>query len=105
MYSNNGLWFDQTHSIRIADVKFEEVAGFPILISRSSDILIERVSVANSGSRNREHRNNTTGGIVIEEGSSNFTVRNCAFRNILGNGLWTHSLYTSERNHDGVSGR
>jgi hypothetical protein len=102
MYTNNGLWFDQTRSIRIADVKFEGVPAFPILISRSSDILIERVSVANSGSRNRERRNNTTGGIVIEEGSSNFAVRDCAFRNILGNGLWTHSLFTSERNREGV---
>lgn len=102
MYSNNGFWFDQTHTIRIADLKFEDVAGFAVLISRSSDILIERVSVANSGSRDRNRRNNTTGGIVIEEGSANFTVRNCAFRNILGNALWTHSLYTSERNHDGA---
>jgi hypothetical protein len=102
MYRNNGLWFDQTRSIRIADVKFEEVTNFPILISRSSDILIERVAVANSGSRNRARRNNSTGGIAIEEGSSNFTVRASTFRNILGNGLWTHSLYTSERNRDGV---
>jgi hypothetical protein len=102
MYRNNGLWFDQTHSIRIADVKFREVAGFPILISRSSDIHIERVTVSGSGSRNSARRNNSTGGIVIEEGSSNFTVRDCALRNILGNGIWTHSLYTSERNRDGT---
>jgi len=102
MYRNNGLWFDQTHSIRIADMKFEQVAGFAVLVSRSSDIRIERVAVADSGSRDRNRRNNTTGGIVIEEASANFTVRHCAFRNILGNALWTHSLYTSQRNRDGV---
>jgi hypothetical protein len=102
MYANNGLWFDQSHSIRITGVKLHDVAAFPILISRSSEIAIERVSVTDSGSLNRDHRNNTTGGIVIEEGSSNFKVRECLFRNIPGNGLWTHSLYTSERNRDGL---
>jgi hypothetical protein len=29
-------------------------------------------------------------------------VANCEFRNIRGNGLWTHSLYTSPRNARGV---
>jgi hypothetical protein len=29
-------------------------------------------------------------------------VTHCRFRNILGNGVWTHSLYTSPRNADGL---
>jgi hypothetical protein len=102
MYRNNGLWFDRTRSIAISNVRFRQVAGFAVLISRSSDIAITGVSVFYSGLLNRRNRNNSTGGIVIEEGSSNFRVQNCTFRNILGNGLWTHSLYTSERNHDGL---
>ena len=102
MYRNNGLWFDQTRAITISDVQVRLVSGFAVLISRSSDIAIAGVSVSYSGSLNRHVRNNSTGGIVIEEGSSNFRVQNCRFRNILGNALWTHSLYTSERNHDGL---
>jgi len=39
---------------------------------------------------------------MIEEGSSDFFVSNCEFRGIRGNGLWTHSLYTSPRNARGV---
>ncbi|HKE25486.1 MAG TPA: right-handed parallel beta-helix repeat-containing protein [Bryobacteraceae bacterium] len=102
MYRKNGLWFDRTRDIRISDVKLMNVTSFAILISRSSDILIDGVSVAASGSLNRLFRNNGTGGIVIEEAASQFTVRRCTFRHILGNALWTHSLYTSQRNRDGV---
>jgi parallel beta helix pectate lyase-like protein len=39
---------------------------------------------------------------VIEEGSSDFEVRDSRFRRIRGNGLWTHSLYISPRVRDGV---
>ena len=102
MYANNGLWFDQARSVQISDLNFQNMAAFAVLVSRSSDILIERVAVAHSGLLNRDGRNNSTGGIVIEEGSAHFTVRRSVFRNILGNGLWTHSLYTSQRNRDGV---
>jgi hypothetical protein len=102
MYRKNGLWFDQTRSIMISDMRIRQVTSFAILISRSADIHISRVSVSDSGSLNAHGHNNSTGGIVIEEGSSDFRVTNCSFRNILGNGLWTHSLYTSPRNREGV---
>jgi hypothetical protein len=102
MYTRNGLWIDQSQSIAISAVQFREVAAFPILVSRSSDIRIERVQIDRCGSRNGQGRNNSTGGIVIEEGSSDFSVRNSVFRNIPGNGLWTHSLYTSPRSRDGI---
>jgi Right handed beta helix region len=102
MYMENGLWFDQTRAIQISNMQFRNVTSFAVLISRSSDISIDRVSVAYSGSLNRHFRNNGTGGIVIEEAGSHFAVRHCVFRHILGNGLWTHSLYTSQRNSDGA---
>ena len=102
MYRNNGVWLDQARSIAISGMQFRLVPGFAVLISRSSDIAITGVSVSYSGSLNRHVRNNSTGGIVIEEGSSNFRVQNCSFRHILGNALWTHSLYTSARNRDGL---
>ena len=58
--------------------------------------------VHDSGSRNPAGRNNTTGGILLEEGTTDFRVTNCDFRNIRGNGVWTHSLYTSPRNARGL---
>jgi hypothetical protein len=101
MYNKNGLWFDQSRGIIINNLKFQNITSFAVLISRSSDIQIDHVSVSYSGSLDARGQNNSTGGIVIEEASSNFHVRNCTFRHILGNGLWTHSLYTSERNRNG----
>ena len=37
----------------------------------------------------------------MRKATENFEVRRCNFSNILGNGIWTHSLYTSARNQDG----
>ena len=59
------------------------------------------VAIGDSGSRNALGRNNATGGILLEEGTADFRVIDCELRNIRGNGIWTHSLYTSPRNADG----
>ena len=101
-YGDNGILFDQTQGIEIADVHFSAMTNFPVLISRSSGIRIHGVVIEDSGSLNARRRNNTTGGILIEEGTSDFEVRDCSFRRISGNGLWTHSLYTSPRARDGL---
>ena len=71
-------------------------------MSRSSGIRISDVAVEDSGSRSAQGRNNLSGGILIEEGSSDFEVRHSTFRRIAGNALWTHSLRISPRLQDGV---
>lgn len=101
-YPNNGVLFDGVQGIEISNLHFGNITNFAVLISRSTGIRIRRVVVEDSGSRNARGRNNTTGGIVIEEGSSDFEVSASTFRRIRGNGLWTHSLYTSPRSHDGL---
>jgi len=101
----NGILADAHSGIAIESVRFYEMAGFAILVSRSRNVSIERVTVEAGGSRNATGYNNATGGILLEEGTSDFQVANCEFRNIRGNGLWTHSLYTSPRNARGVFAR
>lgn len=101
-YKNNGLLFDQVDGLEISKVEARSIPGFAILISRSSRIRVSFIKVEESGSTNALHRNNTTGGIVLEEGSSDFDVRECTLFRIAGNGIWTHSLFTSPRLHDGV---
>ena len=101
-YPNNGLLFDRVAGLEISGVHFANVVNFPILASRSSDIKISRVLIEDSGSRNQLGRNNLSGGILIEEGSSRFEVRDSVFRRITGNALWTHSLFTSPRLQDGL---
>ncbi|MBZ5612286.1 MAG: right-handed parallel beta-helix repeat-containing protein, partial [Acidobacteriia bacterium] len=59
------------------------------------------IRVESSGSRNARGRNNTTGGILLEEGSDAFTIADSVFGNIRGNAVWTHSMYGSPRNRSG----
>jgi hypothetical protein len=101
-YANNGILADQVEGFEAFNLHFSNVVSFPILVSRSSKIRIHDVVVEDSGSKNARGRNNLTGGILIEEGSSDFEVRACTFKRILGNGLWTHAQRTSPRLHDGV---
>jgi len=101
-YSNNGILLDQVEGGEISQVRFSFIPCFAVIASRSSGIRIKGVLVEDSGTRNAKGRNNTTGGIVVEEGSSDFEVRDSRFQRIRGNGLWTHSLYTSPRLHDGL---
>jgi hypothetical protein len=100
--SGNGIAGSGVHNLRVERVDFRRMAGFAILVSRGRDISIDRVRVEDSGSRNAAGRNNTTGGILLEEGTTGFHVTRCEFRNVRGNAVWTHSLYTSPRNRDGL---
>ncbi len=104
-YPNNGLLAERVSGLTVHNVRFVNIANFPILVSGSQGVRIEGVRIEDSGSRNRKGRNNTTGGILLEEGTSKFDIVNCDFRRIRGNGAWTHSLYTSPRNGPGsISG-
>ena len=101
-YPDNGLLFDRVTGLEISNIHFANVVNFPVLVSRSSDILISGVQVEDSGGHNPLGRNNLSGGVLIEEGSSRFEVRDSVFRRIAGNALWTHSLFTSPRLEDGL---
>ena len=98
---NNGILADGADRLTIERVTFRAIAGFAILVSTSREIAIDRVRVSDSGSRNSRGRNNSTGGILLEEGTSDFRVTRCELTRIRGNGIWTHSLFTSPRNARG----
>jgi hypothetical protein len=98
---NNGILVENAKGLDIAHIKMREMAGFAIVVSHSSQVKIDSVTVADSGSPNAKKRNNGSGGILLEEATTDFEVTNCNLKNILGNGIWTHSLYTSARNARG----
>jgi hypothetical protein len=100
--TSNGVLAEGVQDLAIQNVSFRRIAGFAILASRAHGVTIDGVHVADSGSRNAAGRNNTTGGILLEEGTTDFRVTRCELRNVRGNGIWTHSLYTSPRNARGV---
>jgi hypothetical protein len=97
----NGILAEDVRGLTVSDVRLANIAGFAILVARSRSVRIERVRIEYSGSRNAKGRNNSTGGILLEEGTSGFEVLGCALRHVLGNGIWTHSLYASARNREG----
>ncbi len=99
---NNGVLIEDSEDVAVENVDAREVAGFAVLVVRSRDVAIRAVRVRDSGSRNPKGRNNTTGGILLEEGVARFQVRECVLERVRGNGVWTHSLYTSPRNRAGV---
>jgi len=99
---NNGILAESVDALRIENLRIVNVAGFAILVSHAADVAIEGVMVRSSGGRNALGRNNATGGILLEEGNTDFRVTGCVLRDILGNGIWTHSLYRSLRNARGV---
>ncbi|HYP09221.1 MAG TPA: right-handed parallel beta-helix repeat-containing protein [Bryobacteraceae bacterium] len=100
-YANNGIVSANTRDVVIRDVRLVNVSNFAVLISGSSNVRLEGIQITNSGSLDAKGKNNTTGGILIEEGSSDFVVKDCVITNVPGNGVWTHSLYTSKRNARG----
>jgi parallel beta helix pectate lyase-like protein len=97
-FPNNGILLDRCDGVSTDHLEFRAIAGFAILTTASKQVTIEHATVADSGSRNSKDRNNTTGGILFEEGTQDFSVTDSSFQNVLGNALWTHSRYGSPRN-------
>ncbi len=98
---DSGVLVEKASGTQLEKFTFQNIAGFAILVSASDHARILAAHVTSSGSRNARHRNNATGGILLEEGTHNFEVANCELRDVLGNGIWTHSLFPSPRNADG----
>jgi hypothetical protein len=99
VFPNNGILIEESDGVSIEHVDFANITGFAALISHSKNVTIDHVAVKDSGSRNAKGRNNTSGGILLEEGTEQFSVADSSFSNIRGNGVWTHSR--SPRNRDG----
>jgi hypothetical protein len=101
-YPNNGILANKVAGLQIEGLELSDVVNFPIMISQSSKVRIRKVVIDSSGSKNARGRNNLSGGILLEEGTSDFEVRNSTFRNILGDALWTHSNFHAPRQEDGL---
>ena len=101
-FPNNGILIEDTDGVAIDHVDFSNITNFAALVSHSKHVAIDDVSVKDSGSRNAKGRNNTSGGILLEEGTEQFSVADSTFRNIRGNGVWTHSRYRAPRKRNGT---
>jgi hypothetical protein len=98
---NNGILAEGVTGLEITQVKASRIAGFAILVNAGHSVHIHNVEISDSGGLSAAQHNNTTGGILLEEGTSDFEVIDCRIGNVRGNGIWTHSLYRSPRNARG----
>ena len=101
-YPLNGILIDNCEGVILRDLDIRNVVNFPILIARSKHVRITSTRIEYSGSLDAKGKNNTTGGILLEEGTADFEIRFVKLRGIRGNGIWTHSRYESPRNRDGL---
>jgi hypothetical protein len=101
-YRNNGIVVENSRDVLIRNVSFTEVANYAVIVAASSGVHIEGVRIEDSGSLAPSGRNNASGGILLEEGTRDFEVRQCAIRRVRGNAIWTHSNYRSPRNANGT---
>jgi hypothetical protein len=101
-YPLNGILLRDCQGAILSQLEIRNVVNFPILVNASENVRILHTKIEASGSRDAQGKNNTTGGILFEEGTSNFEVRFAKLSNIRGNGIWTHSRYESPRNRDGL---
>lgn len=98
---NNGVLVEDSDDVTLRKLTIRNVVSYPVLVNKSRHSLVEEVMIGDSGTVDEKGLNNATGGILFEEGCEQFVVRKCKLRNIRGNGIWTHSLYTSPRNQRG----
>ena len=98
---NNGILAENVTGLELANMRINRVAGFAILVSAGRSVRIHGIDVADSGSLDAKGRNNTTGGILLEEGVSDFEITHCRFGKVSGNGIWTHSWGKSPRDSRG----
>jgi parallel beta-helix repeat protein len=101
-YDRNGLIADRADGLTVRNVTIRNVTNFAVIVARSRRVTLNQLRVEDSGSLNDKGRNNTTGGILLEEGTADFVVRNSTFMRIRGNGVWTHSRGESPRNGPGL---
>jgi hypothetical protein len=80
----NGIVAENVTGLEIGPIKATNIAGFAILVSDSHQIQIHHAEVTASGGWNSKRRNSGTGGVAIEERSSDFQINGCLFGVIRG---------------------
>jgi Right handed beta helix region len=101
-YTDNGILVKNSSRVTVSNVSFQSIKAFPVLVNASSAVTLDALKIEDCGTLNRAGRNNTTGGILFEEGVRQFEVRRSTFQRITGSAIWTHSYARSPRQSDGV---
>jgi ubiquinone/menaquinone biosynthesis C-methylase UbiE len=100
MYSRvlpgNGIVAESVTGLEIYAVKAGHIATFAVLVNSGHNVKLHDIEVSDSGGFNPQRRNNGTGGLALEEGTSDFEIRHCRFGGLRGTGI---TLRAVERGH------
>lgn len=101
-YRASAVLIEASEDVLIERARFRDIASFAVLIRKCRNVRIRGIDVRSSGSRLQNGRNNGTGGVLLEDGTADFSVTGSRFSGIRGNAVWTHSRLDAVRNSDGV---
>ena len=104
-FDNNGLLFVGGDTLTVSSVHFTNIPAFALLANASTNVLLRDLTVDSSGGLNSLGRNNSTGGVLLEEGVTHWQIVDSLFRDISGNAVWTHSRSNSPRAAHGLIAR
>jgi hypothetical protein len=90
--ANNGLMAEGVSGLEISQLKASEFPGFPILINGGSHVRIHDVEIIESGTLDANGHNNGSGGVVLEEGVTDFEILHALIGKVRGNGIWIRSI-------------
>lgn len=100
MYSRtlpgNGIVAEGVTGLEIFNLKANRVSTFALLINGSHNVKLHEVEVADSGGFSPQRKNNGTGGLALEENTTDFEIRHCRFGGLRGTGV---TLRGTERGH------
>ncbi len=85
--ANNGILVESSDSVHITRLKAAHVAGFTVLVSGGKGMSASEVEITESGGLSLQRRNNGSGGIALEDGTTDFDIRNNRFGGIRGVGV------------------
>ncbi len=89
--ANNGILAEGIAGFEASQIKAAHIAGFAFLIAAGRNIKLHDIEITESGGYNLQHRNNGSGGILLEDGVTDFEIRRNQLGGIRGNAVAIHS--------------
>jgi hypothetical protein len=93
--ANNGIIAEGITGLEIGRVKATGISGFPILVNGGKNVQIHDIEITESGSLDASGHNNGSGGVVLEEGVTDFEIIHALIGKVRGNGVWIRSADNS----------
>ena len=83
----NGIVAEAVTGLEIFNVKAGHVPTFAVLVNGGHNVKLHDIEVSDSGFFTPQRKNNATGGIALENGSTDFEIRHCRFGGLRGTGI------------------